>query len=145
MTAITNLARTVRFNPYRKGQGPSFTLRMFHTGLTGEYGKRMIGYRLVSEGKVLFEGQDYYAHCDADSNEAVEGIMGFLTLKPGDTDPEYFGEYTPAQLAFAAEHAEHAEHLGYEVSHRFQCPECGACLDEDGACYSHGQQRRRAS
>lgn len=126
------LARTVRFTPYRKGHGPSFTLRMFYTGMLGEYGKQAIGYRLVSQGKVIFEGRDYYAHCDAASNAAVEGIMGFLTLKPGDTDPEYFAKYTPEQTAFAEQHA---EHLGYEVSHRFQCTECGACIDEDGnAC-----------
>ena len=133
MTDLT-LARTVRFTPYRRGHGPSFTLRMFHTCLTGEYGKRRIGYRLVSEGKVIFEGDDYFAHCDADTNEAVEGIMGFLTLKPGDTDSEYFEKYTPAQLAFAEQHA---ESLSGEVSHRFQCHECGACVDEDGrACCS---------
>lgn len=118
MTDLT-LARTVRFTPYRKGHGPSFTLRMFYTNQVGEYGKQAIGYRLVSEGKVIFEGSDYYAHCDAGSDEAVEGIMGFLTLKPGDTDPEYFAKYTPEQTAFAEQHA---EHLGYEVANRFQCP-----------------------
>ena len=134
------LARTVRFNPYRKGAGPSFTLRMFWTGLTDSAHRNIIGYRLVSEGAVLFKGQDYAAHADADSDAAVEGIMRFLTLRPGDTDAEYFASYTPAQLEFAAQHA---ESLSCEVDARFCCPECGACLDSDGCCFSHGQQRRR--
>lgn len=134
------LARTVRFNPYRKGAGPSFTLRMFWTNGCDSAGRKAVGYRLVSEGAVLFEGADFYCHDEADSDAAVEGIMKFLTLKPGDTDPEYFASYTPAQLEFAAQHA---EYLGYEVDNRFCCPECGACLDSDGCCFSHGQQRRR--
>ena len=32
--------------------------------------------------------------------------MGFLTLRPGDTDPEYFENYTQEQKEFADQHAE---------------------------------------
>jgi hypothetical protein len=143
MSELT-LARTVRFTPYRKGAGPSFTLRLFWTGRIGEYGKNIIGYRLVSEGRVIFEGQDFQAHCDADSNEAVEGIMAFLTLQPGDTDPEYFASYTDAQRAYCDAHA---ESLSGEVDCRFRCPECGSSLNDEGHCNSHGDPRaiRRAS
>lgn len=137
MSALS-LARTVRFTPYRRGAGPSFTLRLFWTGRVGEYGKNVIAYRLVSEGRVLFEGQDFQGHCDADSNEAVEGIMGFLTLQPGDTDEEYFASYTAEQLAFAAAHA---EQLSSEVDFRFRCPECGSSLNDDGECGRHGHPR----
>lgn len=33
-------------------------------------------------------------------------LLGFLTLRPGDTDREYFDKYTPAQLEYANQHAE---------------------------------------
>ncbi len=42
--------------------------------------------------------------------------MGFLTLRPGDTDQEYFDGYTDNQLQYADEHA---ETLSCEVCSRF--------------------------
>lgn len=142
---MRELARTVRFTPYRKGMGPTFTLRMFWTGLTGEYGKLRIGYTLTMREPesrkpvVLFDGDDYFAHCEPDQNEAVGGIMGFLTLRPGDTDTEYFDAYTDAQRAYCDAHA---EQLSGEVSCRFQCHECGGSLDDNYSCRSHGKAKR---
>jgi hypothetical protein len=34
------------------------------------------------------------------SDLSVAGLLGFLSLQPGDTDAEYFESYTPAQLAW---------------------------------------------
>lgn len=142
---MRELARTVRFAPYRKGMGPTFTLRMFWTGLTGEYGKLRIGYTLTMREPgarkpvVLFDGDDYFAHCEPDQNEAVEGIMGFLTLRPGDTDPEYFDGYTDVQRAYCEQWA---ESLHLEVADRFQCPDCGGPLDDAYSCGSHGKAKR---
>lgn len=131
--------RTVRFAPYRKGL-PTFTLRMAWTGHCDSAGRCCIAYRLTSQRRVIFEGDDYAAHLHSDESletddTLVEGLMGFLTLRPGDTDAEYFEKYTPEQLAFAAEHA---ESLSCEVACRFQCPECGGALRR-GACSSHGK------
>lgn len=102
----------------------------------GTFGKAQLGYRLVRlgyvhtcgiwagdewttvpgrwlpgrwrPGAVIFEGEDYgCSPCHAiDSDEAVRGILSFLTLRPGDTDREYFEGYTPAQLEYCDEHAE---------------------------------------
>jgi predicted RNA-binding Zn-ribbon protein involved in translation (DUF1610 family) len=138
--------RTVRFSPYRRGAGPTFTLTMRDAGTTDNRGVTTIAYRLTmrepgaSKSAVIFDAADYHGspgHGD-DSDQNVEGLMGFLTLRPGDTDEEYFASYTPEQLAFAASHA---EALSGEVSFRFQCPDCGSAL-EDGACHSHGKVRR---
>jgi hypothetical protein len=41
-----------------------------------------------------------------DSDESVRALLSFLTLRPGDTDAEYFENYTQEQLDFANEHAE---------------------------------------
>lgn len=126
-----NLLRCIRFRPYLKGKGPVFRLTTWDTGRTGYGGKSLVGYRLsIGEAKdqnvlgnpavwtVLFEGEDFGCsplHC-IDSNETIAGIMGFLTLRPGDTDAEYFADYTEAQLAYCSEHA---EALSCEVDRRF--------------------------
>lgn len=107
-----DLLRTFRFQPYRKGMGPTFTLRMWDTGRTDDRGSVTIAYKLSMREKgkttVLFDAADYNGPpcCACDSNENAAGLMGFLTLRPGDTDDEYFAEYTPDQLAYAQAHAE---------------------------------------
>lgn len=62
------------------------------------------GYELRDPaGAVLFHGADFGpgAATAIDSDEALRGLLGFLTLRPGDTDAEYFAAYTPEQTAFA--------------------------------------------
>jgi hypothetical protein len=39
-------------------------------------------------------------HAD-DSLETVASLLTFLTLRPGDTDADYFAGYTPAQMEWA--------------------------------------------
>jgi hypothetical protein len=107
--------RRCRFSPYRRGKGPTFTLTTWDLGRPHHDGASQwgIGYRLTMRepGKrpvVLFEAEDYGCsplHC-IDSDECINGLMGFLTCKPGDTDPEYFENYTPQQLAYCSAHAE---------------------------------------
>lgn len=98
------ILRRVRFKTWT---GARFTLTTWDTNRT-IHGKYCLGYRLNMNGKTLFEGEDFGcapSHA-VDSDAAVEGIMSFLTLRPGDTDKEYFEDYTPAQLEFCSQHAE---------------------------------------
>ena len=72
-------------------------------------GQQKLAYRLTSpEGFVLFEAQDF--GCSpmdgVDSDATVRGLLGFLTLQPGDTDDDYFHSYTQEQLEFAEGPAE---------------------------------------
>ena len=110
--------RTVRLAPYRKGLGPRFDLTLFDTHRSDSDGKAILAYVLRQDGKELFRGEDF--HCSPlhgiDSDATVASLMGFLTLRPGDTDAEYFTAYNEAQLTFAADHA---EALALEVSSRF--------------------------
>jgi hypothetical protein len=98
--------RTVRFFPYRKGMGPTFTLKLFYLGL------QKIGYRLTSrehrKTETIFEGEDFRPSPihSVDGDDAVKSLMTFLTCRPGDTDDEYFKDYTPAQLSYCDSHAE---------------------------------------
>jgi hypothetical protein len=85
-------------------------------------GKCQLGYRLNevndSRRRTLFEGEDFCCsplHA-IDSDETVGALLGFLTLRPGDTDAEYFADYTPQQLEFCAQHA---ETLAWEAEVRF--------------------------
>lgn len=103
-----NILRKCIFRPYRKGCGPVFHLIMWDTYGRDDMGKSRLGYRLSSDGITLFEGEDFCCsplHC-VDSDDTVKGIMGFLTLKPGDTDREYFEGYTALQLEYCTKHAE---------------------------------------
>ncbi len=125
MTVQTrDILRRCVFKPYRKGYGPTFRLTTWDTGRTwrNEGSKSLLGYRLTmhEQGKrtTLFEGEDF--GCSPlhaiDSDEAVAGIMGFLTLRPGDTDRDYFADYTEEQMAYCLEHG---EALACAVSGRF--------------------------
>ena len=77
-----------------------FTLRLWDTGRTDWRGQSQLAYQLKDRRKVIFEGDDFAGspmHAD-DSLGTVAALLGFLTLKPGNTDQEYFDKYTPAQL-----------------------------------------------
>jgi hypothetical protein len=67
------------------------------------------------EGRMLFEE---IIGCSplhsVDSDAAVRSAIGFLTLRPGDTDPEYFDDYTRRQLAWADEHGEQLSIYAWE-------------------------------
>ena len=106
--------RRVIFKPYRSG--PNFTLTLFDAAHRN--GRERVRYRLTKGRKILFEGDDFgpsplYA---VDSDASVAALMEFLTLRPGDTDAEYFAGYTDVQRKFCEEHA---EALGFEASQRF--------------------------
>ena len=85
-----------------------YELATWDTHRTDEMGKSVLSYRFTQNGVTLFEGEDYHvapSHA-VDSDEALRALLGFLTLRPGDTDDEYFARYTPEQTAFAAGDAE---------------------------------------
>lgn len=111
--------RTVLFKPYAKGRGPTFILHMFDIGQNvsryrggGLFSKPKIGYelRIRENGKsvIMFKGEDF--GCSPlhaiDSDATVKSLMTFLTLRPGDTDWDYFKNYTPGQFAYCERHAE---------------------------------------
>ena len=83
------------------------TLRTWDTWRTmgtGMMARTRIGYELRDPaGSVLFRGDDFGpgASTADDSDDALRGLCGFLFLRPGDTDAEYFAAYSDAQRAFA--------------------------------------------
>ena len=114
--------RLVRFRPYRRGHGPTFSLELYE--VLGQ--SERIGYTLRQDDRgkttVIFEGRDFRPsplHA-WDSDETVAAITGFLTLRSGDTDREYFENYTAEQIEFRDTHA---ESLACKVYARFEARE----------------------
>jgi hypothetical protein len=76
-------------------------------------GHTPVGYRFFHDGRLIFEGDDIGVPPDQslDGDETVRGVLGFLALRPGDVEAEYFAGYTPSQVAWRDLHAEDLQAL----------------------------------
>jgi len=56
------------------------------------------------DNPTLFTGDDFFPSPlhSPESAESAIGLLGFLTLAPGDTDEGHFDDYTADQLSFAS-------------------------------------------
>lgn len=88
-------------------------------------GKHMLGYAFSAPWhETLFVGEDFGAspmHA-IDSDETLRALLGFLTLRPGDTDREHFASYTEGQMRFAEENAEELSMFAMEPDEGFEPP-----------------------
>jgi hypothetical protein len=116
---MVDIIRRVIFRPYRKGLGPSFTLVLIDRGF-GSYRvaasltmRSAAGDRETVFSDVPFRPSPLHAD---DADETVRAVMTFFTLRLGDTDRDYFDDYTETQVAFRDAHA---EALAFEVYSRF--------------------------
>jgi hypothetical protein len=90
-----------------------------------------IGYELRDPaGAVLFRADDFGpgAATADDSDEALRALCAFLFLRPGDTDRDYFTNYSAEQLAFAR--SSECEQLAWLYSE--EGPGAFVELDDDG-------------
>ena len=100
-----------------------FDLWMWATRRTDHRGQTYLRYRLsdstfadpewtpdqeIKNASVVFEGSDFAGSpLSADDSDAtVAALLGFLSPRPGDTDAEYFDEYSEAQLDWAQDRGE---------------------------------------
>jgi hypothetical protein len=86
--------------------GGSYLLTTWDSGRLDGRGCTVIGYRFEQKlpvEKMLFEAEDFcHSPLDADdSDESLWALLGFLTLRKGDTDSEYFQTYNEDQLAWS--------------------------------------------
>lgn len=84
--------------------GRKWQLKVYDPHVFSGRSQTTLGYEFISpEGKILFAGHDF--GCSPmnaiDSDECLRSLLGFLTLKPGDTESDYFADYTAEQLEFA--------------------------------------------
>ncbi len=64
----------------------------------------MVKYSFINpNGVTIFQGDDFGASPlhSPEGRESAIALLGFLTLKKGDTDDEYFEKYTPLQMEFS--------------------------------------------
>ena len=91
-----------------------YKLLLWDTGRHRQPNHSALGYAFYELPEVpLFIGEDFGcpSNTPIDSDECLRSLLGFLTLRPGDTDPEYFEEYSPDQLDFCATEAEELAYL----------------------------------
>ena len=104
-------------SPIRTWSEGDYHLDLFDTGRTDWRGQTVLAYELRLRDRVIFSGDDFAGsplHAD-DSDATVGALLGFLSLRPGDTDREYFDGYTADQLEFAEEHGEELGIFAYEL------------------------------
>jgi len=103
-----------------------YRLLTWDTGKRCTTGQHQIGYAFWHpDGRLLFSGDECGvapSHC-IDSDDALRGLLGFLTIQPGDTDDDYFESYTPEQLTWAETEAESLQEWGMESDEDFEAPE----------------------
>lgn len=87
-----------------------FKLELFYIG------KQTLEYKFYFDGKIVFKGDDYGPSPihTIDGKNSIFSLLAFLSLRPGDTDKEYFEGYTPEQLEFCQNHAKELSLLVYD-------------------------------
>jgi hypothetical protein len=116
-----------------------YTLRTWDTNRTDSHGKSLLGYELSDGGgQVIFGGEDF--RCSPvvalDSDDCLRSLLGFLTLRPGDTDADYFADYTADQMAFAESDAESLSLYTLEPD---SC-DCELAKEEEDPDYEHNEE-----
>lgn len=78
-----------------------FNVCLFDPRYSVNEGRYYLSYRFSdTRAKVVFTGDDFSPspwHA-IDTIQVIYSLLGFLTLRPGDTDADYFDGYTPEQL-----------------------------------------------
>lgn len=87
-------------------QEEDYLLRFRLAGCKGN--REYFEYEFYHKDELMFAGNDFSPSPmhSSDSNEAIASLLSFLSLQPGDTDDEYFEDYTSKQLEFACDHGE---------------------------------------
>lgn len=76
------------------------SITLWGTGIRDKWCKQICDYSMKVKGKVLFKGTDF---CPSPFHKLTTkapwvDLAGWMTLKEGDTDQEYFKDYTKEQL-----------------------------------------------
>jgi hypothetical protein len=104
----------------RTWEEEDFALELFSTNRTNSRGQTQLGYKFYCDGALIFKGEDFAGsplHAD-DSDETVAALLNFLSLQPGDTDADYFENYTAVQMAFAEERGETLSLYAHDLEER---------------------------
>ena len=107
------------FHHLRSWHSKEFRLELFHTDQHW-WGKQILAYAFYDVrfgDEPIFQGADFGCpqFDDPESDHTISQLLGFLSLKPGDTDAEYFEDYSPRQMEWCEQHAEDLSLLVVEM------------------------------
>jgi hypothetical protein len=104
----------------REWKEGDFRLLLWDTNRTDQYHKSILAYEFYHKGRLIFSGAD--VHCSPmhsiDGDESVAALLHFLCLRPGDTDRDYFKDYSVQQMAFAEGYGEELSYIVMEMEER---------------------------
>jgi hypothetical protein len=108
---MSDPAFTLRVRPFRSAaDARAIMIRAYDDLVPGwdSAGRVRLTVEVRHGGEVIFpKGQLTCAlHAESDGIKAKELVMGLVAMKPGDTDRDYFADYTPAQLAWCEQYGE---------------------------------------
>lgn len=107
-------------------------LYLFHTGKQDHAGRDILAYRFYDGPYTIFEGMDFSnSPLNAlDSPETISAMLSFLSLEEGDTDAEYFEDYSSDQLEWRDARAEDLKNSMYDFQSTFDLEEYDMEEDE---------------
>ena len=113
-----------------------FRLELFTTVSTTGDERPAVVYRFwdlsadAGRARPVFEVADWHPSIlhAVDGTESVRGLLGFLCLRPGDVEADYFASYTPRQLTWRDARA---EDLTWWASQSDEAGEVALVLDYD--------------
>lgn len=88
----------------KKHEFEGYKLFLQATNKRDSYNHVMVKYTFLNPDKeIIFKGEDFGASPlhSPEGKESAISLLGFLTLQKGDTDDEYFDNYTPIQIEFS--------------------------------------------
>jgi hypothetical protein len=76
-----------------------------------------IMYVFYYQGKIIFQGTEFELSPlhKVGSKECTNHLLSFISLKPGDTDEDWFNSYTSEQLEFVTKHGEELSILAHDL------------------------------
>jgi hypothetical protein len=104
-----NACFTLRIRLYIRSHDPRLiTITAFDDLPSDSAGRVRLTCEVKHGSEVIFERGKLTCglHPASDSVAAKELVMSLVAMRPGDTDRDYFADYTDSQLAWAKQHGE---------------------------------------
>ena len=146
MRGVVTLDACLTHQPMVSWYSDGFRLELFTTVLTSADDRLTVAYRFWDlsqdtwRARPVFTGAHWHPSVlhAVDGVESVRGLLGFLSLRPGDVEADYFTSYTPRQLHWREVRA---EDLAWWASEPDQTGEPALVLDHDSVALPLGRIR----
>lgn len=130
--------------------GYGFKVELFDSNERDRYGKWAVPFKFYHKGELIFENTLWASPMHAtDNRETLAAVLCFCSLKPGDTDSEFFADYSERQLEWCQEWGETLglyEPMMEEATPQgqFRCAECLNVFPTSADCLLHHHEMGEA-